>query len=86
MKNKFSLPKTSRAPRIQEYHFSLSARCLHYSVEPSVLIRDNFYRVFPTAWLNWVYGRPSRRMQEKKPAALHLDSWLFTARGLEYVR
>lgn len=90
MKHKFSLPKTSRAPRIQEYNFSMSAGCpttlLNPIQFPLSSSKTIFYQVFPTPWLNWVCGRPSQCIREKKPTPLHLDSWFFTARDLEYVR
>lgn len=90
VKNKFCLHNTLGAPRTQEYHFSLSAGCIHYSVElrtaSLVLIQNNFYQVCPNVWLHWVYDRQSWCIWEKMPTPLHLDSWSLTAWDLEYVR
>lgn len=46
VKNKFYLPNTLGAPRTQEYRFSLSAGCIHYSFElhtASLVFIQNFY-------------------------------------------
>lgn len=87
-------PKTLRAPSIQESNFSMSARSLHDSVDPYTSLLCPHSRRFLPGLSNrldalglWqtipVYlGREATPL----PFPLHLDSWLFTAQDLEYVR